>query len=325
MVEAQARSVQELPPYRGAGFTVNRVAQQWVAQIRQMHADLVSATRFEHETEQGVSLQFLEGLVMGACRSAGGVHGHLLAVARVPRDGSVDGPGFRSDQAHGHGQISFLELAVLQLFGEPLVRLLGLGDHHQAGRVQVQAVDDAGPQLSADPADVRAPGQQGVDQCAVGMARPRVYGQVRRLVHDNQMLVLVDGDKRYVLRNQVRGGPGRRDTYDYRVPGPNPLGGTGDASIDGDHAFGGQGLQAAAGEAGGGQFGELSQPGVQPVPLGLAVNDELVTVAGAGSVSAGPHCLDSLDSRIRSRTPQSEQRAPLGSRTMAPSQMGQAV
>ena len=269
----------KLPVYQGAGFAVNRVAQQRVAQIRQMHADLVSATRFEHETEQGVALQFLDGLVVGACRAPAGVHGHLLAVARVPRDGGVDGSGFRSDHAHGHGQIFFLELAVLQLFGEPLVRRLGLGDHHQAGGVEVQAVHDAGPQFAADAADVGAPGQQGVDQGAVGMARPRVDGQARRLVHHDQVLVLVDGGNRYVLRDQVRGGPGRRDTYDYRVPGPNPLGGTGDASIDGDHAFGGQGLQAAAGKAGSGQFRQLSQPGVQPGRVGVAAHDKFVPLA----------------------------------------------
>ena len=56
MVETQPRRVQELPADQGVSFPVHHVAQQRVAQVCQVHADLVGATRFEVEIEQGVAL-----------------------------------------------------------------------------------------------------------------------------------------------------------------------------------------------------------------------------------------------------------------------------
>ena len=202
---------------------------------------------------------------------------------------------------------------------------LGFGHDHQAGGVEVQTVHDARPQFTADAADVGAPRQQSVDQSAVGVARARMNREASRLVHHDQVLVLVEGGNRYVLGDQIFGSARRRDAHGYGVAGPEALGGTGDGSVYRDQAVGRQGLQAAAGEAGGGQFRELGQPGIQPGPLRLAIDDELVKVTTAGSVFAGAHCLVSRDSRIRSRTPQSAQRAPLGRLIMAPSQIGQAA
>ena len=217
---------------------------------------------------------------MSAGGAAAGVHGHPLAVARVPRDGGVNGSRFRRDHAHGNGEVFLVELAVLELLGEALVGCLGLGHDHQAGGVEIEPVHDAGPELASDAADVGAPRQQRVDQSAVGVARARVNREAGRLVHHDQVLVLVDGGNRYVLRDQVCGRARRRDAHGYGVAGPDALGGTGDGSVYRDQAVGRQGLQAAAGEAGGGQFRELGQPGIQPGPFRPAVDDEVVAVAG---------------------------------------------
>ena len=85
-----------------------------------------------------------------------------------------------------------------------------------------------------------------------GWPGPGMDGQAGRLVHHDQVLVLVDGGNRYVLRDQVCGRAGRRDAHGYGVAGPDALGGTGDGSVYRDQAVGGQGLQAATGKAGGG-------------------------------------------------------------------------
>ena len=158
-----------------------------------MHADLVRAARFKHQAEQGVPLQFLKGLIVGAGGAAAGVHGHPLAVARVSGDGGVDGSRIRRDHSHGNGEVLLAELSVLELFGEPLVRRLRLGRHHQAGGVEVEPVHDARPQLAADAADVGTPCQQSVDQGAVGVPRAGMDRESRRFVHHDQVLVLIDG------------------------------------------------------------------------------------------------------------------------------------
>ena len=49
MAETQPRGVQELAAQQSAGFAVHRVAQQRVAQVGQVHADLVGSAGFEVE------------------------------------------------------------------------------------------------------------------------------------------------------------------------------------------------------------------------------------------------------------------------------------
>ena len=185
---------------------------------------------------------------MGAGGAAAGVHGHPLALARVPRDGGVNGSGFRRDHAHGNGEVFLAELAVLELLGEALVSPLGFGHHHQAGGVEVEAVHDAGPQLAADAANVGAPRQQGVDQSAVGMARARVNREAGRLVHHDQVLVLVDGGNRYVLGDQVCGRACRRNAHRHSIEWADPLGGAGDGAVYRDQAVGSQWLASDCGK-----------------------------------------------------------------------------
>ena len=72
------------------------------------------------------------------------------------------------------------------------------GDHQQAARVAVEAVDDPRPLDAGDPTPGRAVavGQQRVDQRAAGMARRRMDDQPGRLVDDQQVVVLVDDAER---------------------------------------------------------------------------------------------------------------------------------
>ena len=88
-----------------------------------------------------------------------------------------------------------------ELRRQPFMGDVGLGDDEQARRVLVDSVDDPRPRHSADPAE--PPGamvEQGVDQRAVEIAGGRMDDHPRRLVDDEQMIVLEDDVERDVLR-----------------------------------------------------------------------------------------------------------------------------
>ena len=77
---------------------------------------------------------------------------------------------------------------------------VGLGDDHDAGRVLVEAVDDAGPLDAADARQaVAAMVDQRVDQRAGPVAGARMDDQPGRLVDDDQVVVLVENVERDVL------------------------------------------------------------------------------------------------------------------------------
>src|SRR4029450_4086526 len=82
---------------------------------------------------------------------AAGARRHLLPVVRVASDGEVDPPG-RLDDPPAERDVLLLDLALLELPRQLLLRPVVLGDDHPAGRALVQPVDDAGPQLAADAA-----------------------------------------------------------------------------------------------------------------------------------------------------------------------------
>ena len=92
-----------------------------------------------------------------------------------------------------------------ELRGQRLMRLVVLGDHHQAGRVLVEPVHDARPADAADAGKARAAmGDQRVDQRAALVARGRMHDQPLRLVDDDDVVVLIDNVERDILALRLR-------------------------------------------------------------------------------------------------------------------------
>ena len=143
---------------------------------------------------------------------------------------------------------------------------LGLGRDHDAGRVLVEAMHDAG---TRDPADAGEFGpavkQQGVDQRTAFGTAGRVDDEAGLLVDDDEVLVLeddIEGDVLGLWQGVDRGG---------QVDG---VGGSGDhlgagvggrLAIDRDPAFLDQDAQAGAGHAG----SSLRQPFIQARACGF--------------------------------------------------------
>ena len=81
------------------------------------------------------------------------------------------------------------------------------GDHHQAGRVLVEAVDDARTPHAADAGERRAAMMdERVDQRARPVAGAGMHHETRRLVDDDQMFVLEHDGERNILALRLRGG-----------------------------------------------------------------------------------------------------------------------
>ena len=80
-----------------------------------------------------------------------------------------------------------------ELLGESPMRPVVLGGDEKAGRVLVEPVHDARPLHAADARQaVAAMVDQRVDQRAGGVARTRMHNKSRRLVDDDQLVVLVE-------------------------------------------------------------------------------------------------------------------------------------
>ena len=138
-----------------------------------------------------------------------GDDGHTFAVARVAADIAGDGASGRAGQAPAHGQVAAVDIAGGEGGGEGGVDRLGLGDDHQAGRVFVQAMDDAGAGLAADAGEGGAAmGDEGVDEGAVRVAGGGMDDETGRLVEDQQMAVFVEDGEGDCLSGRYGGGDG---------------------------------------------------------------------------------------------------------------------
>ena len=84
------------------------------------------------------------------------------------------------------------------------MRQVGLGHHHEAGGVPVEAVHDAGAALGAA-RERGAAGHQRVHQRVVPVARRRMHHQAGRLVDHREVLVLEDDVERERIGDEGAG------------------------------------------------------------------------------------------------------------------------
>ena len=132
--------------------------------------------------------------------------GHLFPVHRVAADGRVDRAGILTQIAADDALIRPGKAVILELRSKMRVRKVVFRGDEQAGCVLVDAVDDAGPLLTADAGErIAAMMDQRVDERPVRMAGRRMDDESFRLVDDDDVVVLVDHVQWNVLRGVFRG------------------------------------------------------------------------------------------------------------------------
>src|ERR1700733_12780705 len=146
---------------------VDAVSDHGMADRGQMDADLMRAAGLEPAGEQAGhglapsvarsvgSAKALAHLPMGNRLARAFAHRHAVAGARVTADRPVDAAARALRRAPDEGEIAALERSTVaavagELRRERPVRAIVLRYHHEAGRIFVEPVHDAGPALAAD-------------------------------------------------------------------------------------------------------------------------------------------------------------------------------
>ena len=123
--------------------------------------------------------------------AAAGDHRHSLPVLDVTADGRLDAGRRIGHLTHHDRPVATAHHPLLQLAGERAMRLVIARDNDQAGGVAVEPVDDTRPLRPADRRPSRTAGEQSVNQRAGGMAGSGMHDEARRLIDDDQVVILV--------------------------------------------------------------------------------------------------------------------------------------
>jgi hypothetical protein len=204
--EAQPDSVQPLPRQPEVRREHRIGAIQPVTDARMpdgghVHADLVRPAGLQAHLQQAGRPEGLEGVVVRDRRTSVRHDGEAAVAGRVAADRPVDGSPERIGMALHQGVVALVHRPVPESLLEGGVGTLALGDHHHAGRTGVKAVHDALPLGRTTGRHGVAGGQQALEHGRPGPAWCRMRGDPHRLVHDDDVGVLVqDAQARHGFR-----------------------------------------------------------------------------------------------------------------------------
>ncbi len=158
---------------------IDRIADQGVADMRRVHADLMGAAGLKSAGEAGRNAAALAGkpfidVKVGDRTPAGGDNGHAGAVRGVPVDPRLnpepplDQPARmtrmgRVRDAVANRHVATIDTVIGELFREPCLRAVGFRHDEQPAGILVNAMDDTRTRSPADPGQsVAAVVQEGV-------------------------------------------------------------------------------------------------------------------------------------------------------------------
>ena len=242
--EREPRRVQELPPETGLGHAVDAVADDTGRSIaaRCTRIWCVRPVSRVHAQQRVVAEHALDLEVRDGGARRVGVERLPRRLGAVAADRGLDRAAQGARPAAHERQIGALELVAAD---EPLqasVRFLRARDDEQARRVAVEAVDDARPLRVAAGGAVL---QQAVHERPARVAGRRVDDDARRLVDDEQVLVLPGDAQVDVLGHQLRlGALGRLELE--LLPAGDPVALRARGAVHGDGAGGEQPLRLLA-------------------------------------------------------------------------------
>src|SRR5439155_3720357 len=132
---------------------VHRIADDRVAEVFEVDADLMGAARAQGASQQRDVTEWLDDSVIGdRGATSASYNRHAFAIARIASDRSLDRSAVLFRFAVNDRQIFFSN--VRPRGGERPVGRVVLRDDHHAARVLVQTMNDAGPQLAAHAAQI---------------------------------------------------------------------------------------------------------------------------------------------------------------------------
>lgn len=218
-----------------AAAGVDRIADNRMSDVLQMHANLMRAPTVQIETKK-----IRDGESSDDARVRPGLasrcdHRHALAILRVTGNRRVDHDTTLVEMTPGERRISPMNPPSRDRGPESAVSQVRLGDDHEAGRIPIETVDDSGSALGTS-GQGRAPRDERVDQRVVPMSGRWMYHEAGGLVDDRYVLILEEdlernrggsesagrlgigkGDDDSVSAGEKSGGASRRAVYGNRA------------------------------------------------------------------------------------------------------------
>ena len=182
---------------------INGIANQRVADMRHVNANLVSSSGFEPTFHQRSFAKAFNCSEMrnGMFAFVVGQNRHFFAVYGRSADLGADRASRRGRDAADNRKIAPLDVMRSKQLGEPFVRCVAFGDDQQPGCILIDAVDDARTLHAADAREFSvAMVEQRIHQRAVCVPRSRVDNESHWLVDDNQVIVLKNNIQPNILR-----------------------------------------------------------------------------------------------------------------------------
>lgn len=170
--------------------TIFAVADDWVADVVSVDTNLIFTTSVEFKFHESVAMTRLQLFVAGDGKFAvgliiGGIHLELRSFGKITADNTF----VLLDNAFHHSHIFAVEHHIFPIMLHFLLSADRLGNHHQAGCVAVEAMNDEDLGMRVVVADIFA-------HDAVGRAVLDFVGTHRQhsiaLVDDKNILVLID-------------------------------------------------------------------------------------------------------------------------------------
>jgi len=220
MHEFKLPGVKEMS-FKPVPFSIERISDNRVAQMLQMHADLMGAPGARHAGDKAVIFVGRDHLVVRHCFTPGGgaASRHFLTLHRMAADGEIDGSlamtGFPPDD----GKVGFLHQTVCKLLGDRGVRLVILGHDDATAGLLVETVDNARTMFFRSGREGDAVVQEGIDESTLLVSCSDMNNHSCWFVDHDQIIILVKDLKRNVLRTGSCGRFGRLFHDDEDIAG----------------------------------------------------------------------------------------------------------
>lgn len=241
---------------------VGIVADDGVADVFAVNADLVGAAGFETATNEGeLTGAAKDGEVAPGVTCMGTVNFAVEAVGGVHANGSIDGGFAPFGVTNNDGKVLTFDGALDELVGEGFHGLVVLGNNHQAGGIPVYTVNDPRAPGAVDSGKIREKVQEGVDEGSIGIACGGVNDKPGLFVDDNDVIVVMDNVEGDVLGPRpvvIRRWPVDSDFFAF----PDCMDPFRRGAVDEDLAVLDELLNAISG----GRSREAGQPGIKAHP-----------------------------------------------------------
>lgn len=176
----------------GFAASVLLVSSNGVADVGEMHADLMRSAGQGLDAQVRGVIEALQDAIAGECFSSlGGGGDHLFSVLAAAGDMRLDESAFFGRRSDDNSAVFLVNRAGLELLCEPVVCHIVLSHDDAAGGVLIQPVNNAGAKRMPASGKLSAVGEQRVDKGVRRITCCWVHDETRGFVDHDEVIVFV--------------------------------------------------------------------------------------------------------------------------------------